>query len=74
MAAFGAPRLFRCVLEKIPLVNREWALSLGGGNRCLCLFAILDAVCEAVHRAIAAICRSGIVRCVLAGDTRWVLG
>ena len=38
------------------------------------LFAILDALCEAGHQPIAAIGRSGIVGCVLAGDARRVLG
>ena len=36
-AVNGASRPFPFVLAKVPLVNLEWALSLGGGDRCACL-------------------------------------
>ena len=49
------------------------ALNLGGGNWASCSFATLDPLGRELS-AIAAIGRSGIVRCILAGDTRWVLG
>src|SRR5215472_2324028 len=37
-AVNGASRPFPFVLAKVPLVNLEWALSLGGGDRCACLY------------------------------------
>jgi hypothetical protein len=65
MAGIGASRPFPFVLAKVPLGTES------GLNAC---FAILDALGEGGHRAIAAIGGSGIVRCVLAGGTRRVLG
>src|SRR6516165_10871526 len=57
-----------------PLSEPRAGAQLGGGDWSSCSFATLDPFGDASYPAIAAIGRSGIVRWVLAGDTRRILG